>query len=176
MAWCRLPASSIADRLRRSQSWRMLFLSLTLLVLGASPSGERAKLQEFPVVEHAAGAFTVEMKPETGADAPVGRFSLLKRYSGDLQADSTGQMLAVGTEVKGSAGYVAMERVTGTLKGRSGSFALQHLGVMDRGGATLSVRVVPDSGTGDLKGLSGEMTITLTEGRHDYSLTYTLAR
>lgn len=126
------------------------------------------------MVEHAAGNFAVEMKPETDSDAPVGRFSLLKHYSGDLQADSTGQMLAVGTEVKGSAGYVAMERVTGTLKGRSGSFALQHLGVMDRGSPTLSVRVVPDSGTGDLKGLTGEMTIVITGGRHDYSLTYAL--
>lgn len=153
----------------------MLFLRLTLLILGASHSSERAKFQEHHVIEHAVGAFTVEMKPETGSDAPVGRFSLLKRYSGDLQADSTGQMLAVGTEVKGLAGYVAIERVTGTLKERSGSFALQHQGVMDRGSPTLSVRIVPDSGTGELKGLAGEMTITISEGRHDYSFDYTLS-
>lgn len=125
------------------------------------------------MTEHATGAFTVEMKPETGADAPVGRFSLLKRFTGDLQADSTGQMLAVGTDVQGSAGYVAMERVSGTLKGRSGSFALQHVGVMDRGRPTLSVKVVPDSGTDELKGIAGEMTITINEGRHSYSLDFT---
>jgi hypothetical protein len=97
-----------------------------------------------------------------------------KRFAGDLQGTGKGQMLTGMGAVKGSAGYVAIERVAGTLHGRRGSFVLQHLGTMDRGAQSLTVRVVPDTGTDELAGLAGTMTITVTPGRHDYELTYTL--
>jgi hypothetical protein len=106
--------------------------------------------------------------------AKLGRMSLEKRFHGELQATSAGEMLSVGTEIAGSAGYVAMERVNGTLHGRTGSFALQHSGTMKRGEPQLSVTVVPDSGTGQLVGLAGEMTIKIVEGKHFYEFRYTL--
>jgi hypothetical protein len=106
--------------------------------------------------------------------AKLGRMSLEKRFHGELEATSAGEMLSVGTEIVGSAGYVAMERVNGTLHGRTGSFALQHSGTMKRGEPQLSVTVVPDSGTGQLVGLAGEMTIKTVEGKHSYEFRYTL--
>jgi hypothetical protein len=106
--------------------------------------------------------------------AKLGRMSLEKRFHGELEATSAGEMLSVGTEIAGSAGYVAMERVNGTLRGRTGSFALQHSGTMKRGEPQLSVTVVPDSGTGQLVGLAGEMTIKIVEGKHFYEFQYTL--
>jgi hypothetical protein len=106
--------------------------------------------------------------------AKLGRMSLEKRFHGELQATSVGEMLSVGTEIAGSAGYVAMERVNGTLHGRTGSFALQHSGTMKRGEPQLSVTVVPDSGTGQLVGLAGDMTIKIVEGKHFYEFRYTL--
>jgi len=106
--------------------------------------------------------------------AKLGRMSLEKRFHGELQATSAGEMLSVGTEIAGSAGYVAMERVNGTLHGRTGSFALQHSGTMKRGEPQLSVTVVPDSGTGQLVGLAGDMTIKIVEGKHFYEFRYTL--
>jgi hypothetical protein len=129
--------------------------------------------------ESAAGSFDVEMKPEAASgdalDLGAGsRFSLLKHFRGGLEATGTGDMLAVRTGTEGSAGYVAMERVVGTLQGRAGSFALQHSGTMDRGRPTLSVTIVPDSGTGDLAGIAGEMSIEVTPGGHSYVLRYTL--
>jgi hypothetical protein len=102
--------------------------------------------------------------------------SLDKQFHGDLEATGKGQMLAVGANVKDSAGYVALERVTGTLHGHSGSFALQHSGTMTRGAAQLTVTVVPDSGTGQLAGLAGKMTINIVEGKHFYDFEYTLAQ
>ena len=100
--------------------------------------------------------------------------SLDKQFHGDLEASSKGEMLAVGTEVKDSAGYVAMERVSGTLGGRGGTFALQHSGIMTRGEPKLSVTVVPDSGTGQLIGVAGTMTITIVDGKHLYGFDYTI--
>ena len=96
-----------------------------------------------------------------------------KTFSGDLDATSQGQMLTGMTEVKGSAGYVAIERVTGKLQGRAGAFTLQHTGTMSRGTPQLSVTVIPDSGTGDLAGLSGHMTIEISDGKHSYNFEYT---
>ena len=107
--------------------------------------------------------------------ARLGRMSLEKRFQGELEATSAGQMLSVGTEVAGSAGYVAMERVNGTLHGRTGSFALQHSGTMTRGEPQLSVTVVPDSGTGQLVGIAGRMTIKIVDGKHFYEFRYTLS-
>lgn len=101
--------------------------------------------------------------------------SIDKQFHGDLEATSKGQMLASsGADVKGSAGYVAIEQVVGTLHGRSGTFALQHSGTMTRGTPQLSVTVIPDSGTGELVGLSGRMTINIVDKKHFYELEYTL--
>lgn len=131
------------------------------------------------MTSHASGTFDVKMTPQAAADkaadATVGRYSLDKTFQGDLVGTGKGEMLAVGTAVEGSAGYVAMEQVKGTLNGRSGSFALQHTGTMTRGAAELSVTVVPDSGTGQLVGLAGKMAIKIDAGKHLYDFEYTLA-
>ncbi len=126
----------------------------------------------------ASGAFDVTVTPQAPDDkaegALVGRMSIAKQFHGDLEATSTGQMLAVGTDVEGSAGYVAMEQVTGTLHGRSGAFALQHSGTMTRGTPQLTITVVPDSGVGQLVGLAGDLTIDIVDGQHVYDFAYTL--
>jgi uncharacterized protein DUF3224 len=136
--------------------------------------------KENPVTKHASGTFEVKLTPQDAeekvGDPSIGRTSVTKLFSGDLEGTSKGQMLAVGTEVDGSAGYVAMERVTGNLDGRTGSFALQHSGTMTRGAPQLSVTVVPDSGTGELAGLTGKMNITIVDGTHLYEFDYTIAK
>jgi hypothetical protein len=129
------------------------------------------------MTSHASGTFEVKLMPqaaEDGADAGLGRMSIDKQFHGDLEGTSKGQMISAMGSVKGSAGYVAMERVTGTLKGRTGSFVLQHSGTMNRGAPQLSVTVVPDSGTGQLTGLAGTLTIKIDEGKHSYEFDYTL--
>ena len=127
----------------------------------------------------ASGSFEVKLTPqasdEKSGDPTLGRMLIDKQFHGDLEATSKGQMLTAGTDVKGSAGYVAIERVTGVLHGRNGSFALQHSGVMTRGTPQFSITVVPDSGTGQLIGLAGKMTITIVEGKHSYDFEYSLA-
>jgi hypothetical protein len=136
--------------------------------------------KENPVTRHASGTFEVKLISQTAeskvGDPSVGRFSIDKLFSGDFEGTSKGQMLAVSTEVEGSAGYVAMERVTGTLGGHHGSFALQHSGTMTRGAPQLTVTVVPDSGTEGLVGLAGKMNITIVDGKHLYEFEYTLAK
>lgn len=126
----------------------------------------------------ARGTFAVEIKPEAEPDTAdgvsLGRMSLDKRFEGDLVATGKGEMLTALTPTKGSAGYVAIERVTGTLGGRSGSFVLQHSGIMDRGAQRLSITVVPGSGTGGLAEISGTFKIDITEGRHFYEFEYSL--
>lgn len=107
-------------------------------------------------------------------DPTVGRLSIDKQFHGDLEATSKGQMLAAATDVEGSAGYVALERVSGTLHGHSGTFALQHSGIMTRGAPQLTITVVPDSGSGQLVGLAGKMTIDIVDGKHFYDFEYTL--
>jgi hypothetical protein len=107
-------------------------------------------------------------------DSGVGRMTFDKQFHGDLEATSKGQMLAVTTSEKSSAGYVALEKVMGKLKGRSGSFALEHTGIMNRGVPELNVVVVPDSGTDQLKGLTGKMEIVITNGKHFYTFEYKL--
>jgi hypothetical protein len=123
---------------------------------------------------HAKGTFDVKLNPQSPDDSALGRLTIDKQFHGDLEATSKGQMLAASTEVPGSAGYVAMERVTGTLGGRTGSFVLQHSGTMTRGEPQLSVTVVPDSGTAQLTGLVGKMAITIVEKAHFYEFEYTL--
>jgi hypothetical protein len=101
--------------------------------------------------------------------------SIDKQFHGDLEATSKGEMLAAGTDVKGSAGYVAIERVTGALVGRTGTFILQHSGTMTRGEPQQSVTVVPDSGTGELVGLAGKMTTRVADKQHYYEFDYTIS-
>ena len=132
------------------------------------------------MTKHAGGAFDVKVNPQAPedkvGDPTVGRMSLDKEFHGDLEGTSKGQMLVAGTDVKDSAGYVAMERVIGTLHGHKGTFALQHSGTMTRGMPQLSVTVVPDSGTGELVGLAGKMTINIVDGKHFYEFEYTLSQ
>ncbi len=120
------------------------------------------------------GTFEVDLRPIGGNDGPIAVMSINKTFAGDLHGSSVGQMLAFRTPVQGSAGYVAMERVTATLAGRQGGFTLQHNGLMTRGTPQLSVVVVPDSGSEGLLGLSGTLEISISEGRHDYRLVYSL--
>ena len=126
----------------------------------------------------AEGTFEVRLSPLATHDQAegslLGRMSIDKQFHGDLEASSWGEMLSAGTGVKGSAGYVAMERVRGTLQGRSGTFVLQHSGTMTRGTPHLTVAVVPDSGTDQLAGLAGTMAITVADGKHSYDFEYTL--
>ena len=127
---------------------------------------------------HAKGTFEVKMSPQAEpagvGDPSVGRMALDKQYCGDLEGSGKGQMLAVGTAIDGSAGYVAMERITASLHGRSGTFALQHAGTMNRGTPQLSITVVPDSGTEALGGISGKLQIAMANGVHSYDFEYSL--
>ena len=125
----------------------------------------------------ATGPFQVKVAPleeEKGEGSTLGRYSLDKQYHGDLEAVAKGQMLTAGTDVKGSAAYVALERVTGTLHGRRGSFALQHTGTMSAGGQHLQITVVPDSGSGELAGLTGTLEIRIEGAHHFYDFKYSL--
>jgi hypothetical protein len=133
---------------------------------------------EVRIVTRAVGPFEVSLKPlpmdnEPGGEM-LGRMSIDKQFHGDLEGTSKGQMLTGGTAIKNSAGYVAIERVTGSLKGRKGSFVLQHTGIMNRGAPSLVITIVPDSGTEQLDGIRGTMAIKIEGGKHSYELNYTL--
>lgn len=132
---------------------------------------------ERPMTHHAEGAFEVKLTPLTEGNTDwgaLGRFGLDKRFSGDLEATSRGQMLSCGDPKGGSAGYVAIEVLTGSLGGRRGGFALQHSGTMQDGRSDMVITVVPGSGTGELKGLAGTFRILLEGGKHRYAFDYTL--
>lgn len=124
----------------------------------------------------ATGTFDVKLTPQTTGTAgeTVGRFAIDKQIAGDLTGSSKGEMLSAGSPAKGSAGYVAMECVTGTLAGRDGTFVLQHTATMHRGTNRLSIQVVPQSGTGALAGLSGTFAIVIADGKHSYEFDYEL--
>lgn len=124
----------------------------------------------------ASGTFEVKLNPQDdGPDAPVGRMTIDKQFQGDLAGTSKGQMvMASSPSVQGSAGYVAIEKVTGTLNGRRGSFYLQHSGTMTRGAGELTITVIPDSGTDELEGLKGKMNIIIADGKHSYEFEYDL--
>lgn len=128
----------------------------------------------------AKGTFTVTIQPAADPDVrdglSLGRMSLDKVFAGDLVGTGKGQMLTAMTPVKGSAGYVAIERFSGTVHGKAGSFALQHAGTMSAAGQSLSIRVVPDSGSAELTGIAGELAIRIDGGQHFYEFTYTLPR
>jgi hypothetical protein len=127
------------------------------------------------MTHHAKGTFTVDIKPLTPAPAEgLARFSIGKQIHGGIEGTSTGEMMTGGDPTQGSAGYVAMEMVTGTLDGKKGSFALQHSATMEPGGQKLAVMVVPGSGTGELKGIGGTFDIQIASGQHSYTLDYTL--
>ena len=130
------------------------------------------------MARHATGTFEVKLSLQPGQDGvgdpSVGRMAIEKQFHGELEGSSKGQMLAMGTAVDGSAGYVAMERVIGSVHGRHGSFALQHSGTMNRGTAQLAVTIVPDSGTEGLSGIAGKLGITIANGVHSYDLEYSL--
>ncbi len=127
----------------------------------------------------ATGTFDVSLKPlpmdhDAGSEL-LGRMSIDKQFRGELEGTSKGQMLTGGTIIKNSAGYVAIERVVGSVKGRKGSFILQHAGAMNRGEPSLVITVVPDSGTDQLEGLKGTMKIDISAGKHAYEFEYVLA-
>jgi hypothetical protein len=131
-----------------------------------------------PMTQRATGSFDVKLLPLDPAfksdDNSIGRFSIDKQFHGDLDATSKGEMLSGMGIIKGSGGYVAIERVTGTLAGRTGAFLLQHNGTMQNGVFHLNVIVIPDSATGQLVGLDGSMQIIIKDGHHSYDLSYTL--
>lgn len=136
-------------------------------------------LRKDPVMtRHVEGTFDVKTTPlpadETLTGTLIGRYSVVKQYHGDLDAASKGEMLSAGEPSKGNAGYVAIEQVTGTLNGHTGSFALQHIGTMEGGSYKLSVAVVPGSSTGQLTGITGTLTIIIASGKHSYTFDYTL--
>ena len=121
------------------------------------------------------GTFNVKLNPlPMGEGSPLARMSIDKEFQGDLAATSKGEMLTIGTTTKGSAVYVAIEHVTGTLAGKRGSFSLHHTGIMNRGTPSLTINVVPDSGTDELVGLSGTLGITIDGGQHSYDFDYDL--
>lgn len=126
----------------------------------------------------AKGTFEVKVTPlaaeENVGDPTIGRLSLVKEFSGGITGTSKGQMLGYQSKTPGTGGYVAIERVDGTLDGKKGGFALQHIGTMGAGKFELNVYVVPGSGTGELAGIAGKMTITIDGSRHSYDFEYTI--
>jgi hypothetical protein len=127
------------------------------------------------MTSQANGTFEVKLLPQITEEKALSRMSIDKQFHGDLEATSKGEMLAAMTSVKGSAAYVAMERVSGWLYGRAGTFVLQHSSsTMTRGTPQQSITVVPDSGTDQLAGLTGKMTIIITDGKHSYEFEYQL--
>jgi hypothetical protein len=162
----------------------VLFIAVSL-VFGAGPATHaqtpllKPHVKENPVKQVARGTFDVKLTPQpSGNDDParadLGRMTIEKLFHGDIEGTSKGEMLTGGTAVKGSAGYVAMERVTAEIQGRKGSFILQHTATLNRGVPSLSISVVPDSGSGQLLGISGTMTILIDGGQHSYAFDYTI--
>lgn len=147
------------------------FIALTCC-LASTPGIAR---EDVKAMHHATGTFEVKLQPQPAReDAGLARMSLDKVFSGELAATSRGEMLAARTAQEGSAVYVAIEQVDGTLAGRRGGFVLSHRSEMDRGTPSQSIRVLPDSGTGQLVGLRGEMTIRIEGGKHYYDFDYSL--
>jgi len=128
------------------------------------------------MANHAKGTFDVKLTPEQdeSGESVVGRMTIDKQFHGDLDGTSKGLMVMAGTAVQGSAGYVAIEKVSAAIDGRSGTFYLQHHGIMNRGDGKLTVVVIPDSGTDGLTGLTGSMSINIEDGKHFYDFEYTI--
>jgi hypothetical protein len=152
-------------------------MCLSLLVASLAAQNNQLSHKEVSVTQTATGPFDVKVIPQddNSSDPLLNRMVLDKQYHGELEATAKGQMLTAGTAVKGSGAYVAIEKVSGTLKGRNGTFILQHMGTMNQSKPELTIIVVPDSGTGELAGLSGKMKINIApDGKHSYELEYTL--
>jgi hypothetical protein len=151
---------------------------LSLLFVASTFAQRSAPAQkEDLVANHASGSFEVKVTPvEDKSDDPtLGRMMLDKQYHGELEASGKGEMLTAGSPAKGAGGYVAMEKVNGTLNGRPGSFVLQHIGTMSNNTSQMTIIIVPGSGTGQLEGIAGKLTITISPtGKHSYNLEYTL--
>jgi hypothetical protein len=128
------------------------------------------------MTQKAKGTFEVKLIPQTDTEITAGRFTLEKSYSGELEGTAKGQMLSARSAIPNSAGYVAIEKVEGSLHGKRGSFVLQHSSIMNRGEATQSIAVVPDSGTEELEGLSGNLLINIADGKHYYEFDYSMDR
>lgn len=159
----------------------MMIVLVSALPISAQigTTGKSAAAETRPAMQHARGSFDVKIEPQkpdnaVAEAAGLGRMSIDKQFHGDLEATSKGEMLSVLDRAAGSGGYVAQERVTGELQGRSGSFVLQHNATMDHGAPSLNIIVVPGSGTGELAGISGSMTIRIENGKHFYDFSYTL--
>lgn len=149
-------------------------MNFAVVIMAIALSSNPAPVKEKPVMLHARGTFEVKITPQKDDfDEKLTRFTIEKQLSGDLEGTSKGLMLAAGS-AEGSGVYVAVEHVTGTLHGRKGSFVLHHRGVMTKGTPSLSVLVAPDSGTGELTGISGTMNIIIEGGKHSYELEYSL--
>ncbi len=147
----------------------VLVLVVILSTWAVAQQGDRS------IMYHARGTFTVEVKPLTPSPAEgISRFSINKQIHGDLEGTTKGEMFSAGDPKTGVAGYVAIEIVTATLAGKSGTFALQHSATMDQNGPRMTVLVIPGSGTGELKGISGTFTILIQNGKHSYDLEYSL--
>ena len=166
---------------------KTLRLLLCLVALGAvcpalgEPSGTEIASQSKEITMHATGTFDVKTTPEAQTAAanglyPTARLAIEKKFSGGLQGDAVGEMLSVGVPKAGEvAAYVAIDQFTGTVNGKRGSFALTHRATMTkRGKAVLEIQVVPDSGTGDLEGITGTLTVDASKGVHHYDFAYSL--
>ena len=152
----------------------MPFAFTILFALALADPQAAATPKEIPV-HHAHGSFTVDVHPLTPSPAAgLSRFTINKTIHGDLEATTIGEMFTGGDPKQGAAGYVAIEVVTGTLRGKHGSIALQHFASMDASGPKMQVIVVPGSGTGELKGIAGTFTIRIENGQHFYDFDYTL--
>ncbi len=177
MSYRRRPKVGIAGVLYLLLGFALLGFAVSVQVRSQSRTPDN-NLKEARMSARASGTFDVKLNPivpdDSSVDSNLGRMSIAKQFHGDLEATGKGQMLTAMTTTKGSAGYVAIERVSGNLHGRSGTFVLQHSGMMNRGEQWQRITVVPDSGTDELMGLSGEMTIMITEGKHSYEFNYTL--
>src|SRR5215831_5802912 len=151
-------------------------LALASVTARAQTSTLKPTPKETPVKQVARGTFIVKLTPGPATDDPavadLGRMTIDKLFHGDLEGTSKGEMLTAATATKGSAGYVAMERVAGTLQGRKGSFILQHTATMNLGVPSLSISVVPDSGTRQLLGIAGTLSILIENGEHSYVFEY----
>ena len=146
-----------------------------LLVALAVPRISFSEEVSSAMTQHARGSFTVDIQPLTPPPAPgLARYSINKSLQGELTGTTQGELFSAGDPKLGTAGYVAIEVVTGELQGRHGSFALQHMATMDVHGRHMTVLVVPGSGTGQLEGIAGTFTIDQHDGRHDYVLDYTV--
>jgi hypothetical protein len=149
-------------------------LRTSIVVLAAAPFLCAHQANQI-MTHHAHGTFTVNVQPLTPSPAEgLSRFSIDKQMHGDLEATSKGEMFSGGDPKRGVAGYVAIEVVTGSLNGKHGSFALQHMASMDESGRKMSIMIVPGSGTGELKGISGTFDIQIANGQHSYDLEYRL--